>query len=187
MSRVTPFFKANRIKLKDKVSSQLPEFVRTNYPAFVEFVEAYYEYLDTQQVDILGAKDIDETLDQFITYFKSELATNFPFDANKTRERFLLKHVKDQYLAKGSEASYKLLFRILFGKEVYMDYPGKRMLRISDGKWKQDVSIFVRVDTGDPLTLVGKTVDIQHLKRFIELMLLKQQFLQHVLQLTLNK
>ncbi len=165
MTRVTPFFGNTRIKLSDKVASQLPEFIQANYPTFVAFLEAYYEYVDNQSIDLHKTKDIDEALDQFITYFKGELANNFPVNPNKDKERFLLKHVKDQYLAKGSEASYKLLFRILFGKEVYMDYPGKRMLRISDGRWKQDVSIFVRVDAGDPQSLVGKTVDIQTSKK----------------------
>ena len=165
MAKITPFFGTSRIKLSDKVAGQLPEFIQANYPTFVAFLEAYYEYMDNQAVDILAVKDIDDTLDDFITYFKSELATSFPYDSDKDRERFLLKHVKEQYLAKGSEASYKLLFRILFGKEVYMDYPGKRMLRISDGKWKQDVSIFVRVDAGDPKDLIGKTVDIQTSKK----------------------
>lgn len=165
MSKVTPFFGSTRIKLSDKVASQLPEFVQANYPTFVAFVEAYYEYMDKQSIDLMGTRDIDDSLDEFITYFKREVATSFPFDADKQRERFLLKHVKDQYLAKGSEASYKLLFRILFGKDVYMDYPGKRMLRISDGKWKQDVSIFVRVDAGNPRDLIGKTVDIQTSKK----------------------
>ena len=165
MTRVTPFFGKTRIKLSDKVASQLPEFIQANYPTFVAFLEAYYEYVDNQSIDLHKTKDIDEALDQFITYFKGELANNFPVNPNKDKERFLLKHVKDQYLAKGSEASYKLLFRILFGKEVYMDYPGKRMLRISDGRWKQDVSIFVRVDAGDPQSLVGKTVDIQTSKK----------------------
>ena len=165
MSRVTPFFGTTRIKLSDKVATQLPEFVQSNYPTFVSFLEAYYEYLDNQSIDLFKTKDIDESLDEFITYFKSELANNFPVDSDKSRERFLLKHVKDQYLAKGSEASYKLLFRMLFGKEVYMDYPGKRMLRISDGRWKQDVSIFVKVNDGDPQTLIGKTVDIQTSKK----------------------
>lgn len=173
MSKITPFFGSNRIRLSDKVASQLPEFIQANYPTFVAFMEAYYEYLDNQSIDILSVKDIDDTLDRFITNFKEELATSFPYDSDKERERFLLKHVKDQYLAKGSEASYKLLFRILFGKEVYMDYPGKRMLRISDGKWKQDVSIFVRVDAGDPTTLIGKTVDIQTSKKIYRTDLVK--------------
>ena len=150
-----------RVQLKDKVASHLPEFVREQYPTFVAFVEAYYEFLDNNQVDINKIRDIDETLDEFVKYFKAELAHNYPVSSNLDTERFLLKHIKDQYLAKGSEASYKLLFRLLYGKDVYMDYPGKQMLRVSDGRWQQDISLFVRVDVGDPISLIGKTIDIQ--------------------------
>jgi hypothetical protein len=153
-------FKA-RVQLKDLVASQLPEFVRSQYPTFVAFVEAYYEYLDKNSVDLEKLRDIDDTLDDFIKYFKAELAHNYPITSDTQTERYLLKHVRDQYLAKGSEASYKLLFRLLFGKEVYMDYPGKQMLRVSDGRWQQDMSLFVRVDQGNPYDIIGKIVDVQ--------------------------
>ena len=155
----------NRTKISDIVASQLPEFVRAEYPTFVAFVEAYYEYLNNNYIDLKSVRDIDETLTDFIKYFKAELAHNYPVSASFDTERYLLKHIKDQYLAKGSEASYKLLFRLLYGKEVYMDYPGKQMLRVSAGQWQQDVSIFVRVDFGDPMTLIGKNISIQTTKK----------------------
>ena len=31
------------------VSQQVPEYVRAEYPLFVNFLEAYYEYLETKQ------------------------------------------------------------------------------------------------------------------------------------------
>ena len=151
-----------RVSLKNMAASQLPEFVRAEYPTFVAFIEAYYEYLDAQNVDMENVRDIDSTLDEYIKYFKAELAHNYPVVSTDTNtERFLLKHIKEQYLAKGSEASYKLLFRLLYGKDVFIDYPGRNMLRVSDGRWTQDVSIFVQVGQGDPNTLVGKTISIQ--------------------------
>jgi hypothetical protein len=150
-----------RVALKDLVASQTPEFIRAQYPTFVTFLEAYYEYLDNNSVDLKKIRDIDQTLDEFIKYFKAELAHNYPVNSNTETERYLLKHIRDQYLSKGSEASYKLLFRLLFSKDVYMDYPGKQMLRVSDGRWQQDVSLFVRVDTGNAFDLIGKIVDIQ--------------------------
>lgn len=160
----------NRVALKDLSASQLPEFVRAEYPTFVAFVEAYYEFLDNNSVDFKKIRDIDTTLTDFIKYFKAELAHNYPIvSTNYETERFLLKHIKDQYLAKGSEASYKLLFRLLFGKDVYMDYPGRQMLRVSDGRWTQDVSLFVRVDQGDPISLIGKTVIVQTSKKIYNL------------------
>lgn len=151
-----------RVGLKNLAAQQLPEFIRSEYPTFVAFVEAYYEFLDQQGVDLQSIRDIDTTLEDYIKFFKAELAHNYPVvstDANT--ERFLLKHIKEQYLAKGSEASYKLLFRLLYGKDVFIDYPGRQMLRVSDGRWTQDVSVFVRVAQGDPQKLVGKTISIQ--------------------------
>lgn len=151
-----------RIGLKDMVAQQLPEFVRAQYPTFVAFLEAYYEWMDQNEVDLTTIRDIDTTLNDFIKYFKAELAHNYPIvSTNYETERFLLKHIKEQYLAKGSESSYKLLFRLLFGKDVFIDYPGRQMLRISDGRWTQDVSLFVRVFQGNPEDIIGKVVTIQ--------------------------
>jgi hypothetical protein len=156
-----------RAKLKTLVASQLPEFIRAEYPTFVAFVEAYYDFLDKSNVDLSKIRDIDETLDEFVKYFKAELAHNYPLSDSVETEKYLLKNIKDQYLSKGSEASYKLLFRLLYGRDVYMDYPGKQMLRVSDGRWQQDVSLFVRVDIGDPSSLVGKSIDIQTSKKIV--------------------
>lgn len=147
-------------------AQQLPEFIRAQYPTFVAFVEAYYEYMESQTVSYKKLRDIDETLTDFIKHFKAEIAHNYPIvSSNYDTERFLLKHIKDQYLAKGSESSYKLLFRLLFGKDVYMDYPGQKMLRVSDGKWTQDVSLFVKVNQGDAMKMIGKTITIQTSKK----------------------
>ena len=158
----------SRTQLSSVVSRQIPEFIREDYPTFVTFVEAYYEYLQSQGVDLSTARDIDKTLDQFVLEFKKELAHNLPQISGD--ERFLLTHIKDQYLSKGSEASYKLLFRLLFGKKVELTYPGTQMLRASDGRWNQEISVFARVDFGDPTQIVGKLVDIQTSTRLIRVL-----------------
>jgi len=158
----------SRTQLSSVVSRQIPEFIREDYPTFVAFVEAYYEYLQEQGVDLSTARDIDKTLDEFVVEFKKELAHNLP--QIEGDERFLLTHIKDQYLSKGSEASYKLLFRLLFGKKVELTYPGTQMLRASDGRWNQEISVFAQVDFGDPQDIVGKLVDIQTSTRLIRVL-----------------
>jgi hypothetical protein len=158
----------SRTKLSSVVSRQIPEFIREDYPTFVAFVEAYYKYLQDQGVDLSTARDIDQTLEAFIIEFKKELAHNLP--AIQGDERFILTHIKDQYLSKGSEASYKLLFRLLFGKKVELTYPGTQMLRASDGRWNQEISIFAKVDFGNPQDIVGKLVDIQTATRLIRVL-----------------
>lgn len=148
-----------RPKLSRLVSSQLPEFIREDYGTFVSFLEAYYEFLQQNTLDDLYAvRDVDKTLDVFLDNFKSELARNFPKVVSDNR--FLLHRVKDYYRAKGSDASYKLLFKLLYGKEVELGYPGQQVLRASDGRWSQEVSIFVKIDTGKAEDIVNKKVDI---------------------------
>jgi hypothetical protein len=151
------------------VDRQLPEFVREDYPTFVAFVEAYYEYMVGQGVDISDLKDIDKTMDDFVQYFKNELAVNLPIVVQD--ERLLLQHIKDHYLAKGSEGSYKLLFRLLFGKNVELTYPGEQMLIPSDGRWNQEISVFVDVDYGDPEEVVGKLVEISSGDRVLSVLI----------------
>ena len=158
----------SRTQLSSVVSRQIPEFIREDYPTFVAFVEAYYQYLQQQGVDLSTARDIDQTLDKFIVEFKKELAHNLP--NTEGDERFILSHIKDQYLSKGSEASYKLLFRLLFGKKVELTYPGNEMFRASDGRWNQEISVFAKVDFGDPEDIVGKLVDIQTSSRLIRVL-----------------
>jgi hypothetical protein len=158
----------SRTQLSSVVSRQIPEFIREDYPTFVAFVEAYYKYLQDEGVDLSTARDIDQTLEEFVIEFKKELAHNLP--QIQGDERFILAHIKDQYLAKGSEASYKFLFRLLFGKKVELTYPGTQMLRASDGRWNQEISVFAKVDFGDPTSIVGKLVDIQTATRLIRVL-----------------
>jgi hypothetical protein len=171
MSHTSPV----RTPIASVVKRQLPEFIREDYPTFVAFVEAYYEYLQTQGVDLSKFRDIDQTLESFIEHFRKELAYNLPIVVED--ERFLLSHVKDQYLAKGSEASYKLLFKLLYGKNVELLYPGQQMLIASDGRWNQEISIFAQVDYGDPDEIIGKLVDIQTSGRILRVLVDKKESL----------
>ena len=159
------------------IPNQVPEFVRADYPTFVAFVEAYYEYLDQQGVDLRSVRDLDETLDNFILYFKKELAVHLPQDIS-VDEKFLLQHIKDQYLAKGSEGSFKLLFRLLYNKPVQVQYPNRQMLRASDGRWQQEISMFVKVSLGDPSLIDGKLVDVIKPNRVIRVLIDRRQYVE---------
>ena len=165
---------AQRPKLSKLVASQLPEFIREDYPTFVAFLEAYYEYLEQNDMDMYKVRDIDTTLDSFIEYLKDELAPA-AFASPQGDKRFLLSNIKDAHLAKGSEASYKLLFRLLFNKNVTVQYPGRQILRASDGKWNQDVSVFAKVNAGNPNDIVGRLVEVVTPNRIIRVLVDRRQ------------
>lgn len=148
-------------KLSILVANQLPEHIRTDYTTFVAFLEAYYEYLEQDQQsqellqNALQYSDIDDTIDSFIQYFLKEYCYNLPLDAT-TNKRFLIKQINQLYNTKGSEKSYELLFQLIFGKKPDFIYPSTQVLRASDGKWVQPVSIFVKTIQGDPNSIVNK-------------------------------
>jgi hypothetical protein len=166
-----------RSKLSSLVSGQVPEFVREDNQTFVAFLQAYYQYLETTSPDLRDLRDLDTTLDSFIQHFRNEVGLNLPTQINGNA-RFLLQRIKDQYLAKGSESSYKLLFRLLFDKEVSIEYPSKQVFRVSDGKWNQDVSIIAKVTSGHPDQIVGKLVDVITPTKIIRVQVDRRQYIE---------
>jgi len=150
------------INLKNIVSKQVPEFVKSNYPAFVEFLKAYYEYMQENYSsrNLEELRDIDDTLDEFVEYFRRELnifgGNEWPY----IDERLFLRKIKPLLRAKGTEASYKFLFKILYNKVADISYPWDSVLKASDGRWNQDMSLFVDVATGSASNLVGNRIKI---------------------------
>jgi hypothetical protein len=163
------------INLNTIVSKQIPEFIRDDYPTFVAFIEAYYEYMDkktftvgasgptylggNQQRNLEAITNIDETLDEYIQFFKNELDI-FGENYDYIDQRLFLRKVKELFVAKGVESSYKFLLKLLFNKTAEISYPWDSVLKASDGKWQQEMSVFVDFSAGTPTLLPGNRVNI---------------------------
>jgi hypothetical protein len=151
-------------KISTLLPSQLSEYVTEQYPKFVRFLEVYYQYLEQtgQPIDILinqqGYDDIDRTLTDFVPFFKKQYAEFFP-DIALVDKRLLIKHIKDFYLAKGSEQAFKMFFQMVYGIKISMIYPSEKILRASDGNWLKKIVIRVSKLTGDPLLITGHAFD----------------------------
>ena len=97
--------------------------VRDNFPIVLDFLQAYYAWMETSGEPISGIfslldnRDIDSTLNGFLSYFRYEFLPNIPATIIADPKK-LLKHAKDFYLARGSEKSFALLFRILYNDSV---------------------------------------------------------------------
>lgn len=151
-------------KVKAKVSAvvnkQLPEFVREDHPYFINFLEAYYEWLETnyRPRDLENVSNIDSTLDEYVEYFADQFMALMPKSMAADR-RLILQHAKELYLAKGTPKSYELLFRLMFNEvpqQIY--YPKVDMLRASDGKWDQSTIIRGYDTAGDSFDIVGELI-----------------------------
>lgn len=135
------------------VNRQVPEFVREEYPLFIAFLEAYYEFLENKQgsqkndltkiaKDIRDLPDVDSSIDDFESNFFNTYAKFVPKDV-AVDKAFIIKNILPLYLSKGSEKSFKLLFRMMFGSELEVKYPKAEVLRASDGKWSVEKALKV--------------------------------------------
>ena len=149
-------------KISNLVEHQFPAFYREDGPQFIQFVKTYYEWLEQENNSLNRSRnffenrDIDETIDDFLIFFVKKYLYGIPFDVI-INKRFLLKHVLDVYRSKGSIQAYKLLFKLIYDKEVDVYIPGRDLLRASDGTWVEPRYIEVS-DNGKLKTLLGKTI-----------------------------
>jgi len=136
------------------INRQLPEFIREEYPLFQSFLEAYFEFLENKQgsekndlttkaKELRTISDVDESLVDFENNFLETYAQFFPKNTSVTKE-LLLKNVMPFYLSKGSEKSFKFLFRSLFNQEIEFKRISDNIIRASDGDWIKESKL--RID-----------------------------------------
>jgi hypothetical protein len=151
-------------KISALVQDQFPEFVTEEGPKLIAFTKAYYEWMEQSgnladaSKNILSYQDIDTTLDQYLQYFKTEILKNIP-DNTIVDKKLLAKHITDLYRSKGSEKSFKFLFRALYNEDIDIYYPGDYVLRTSDGRWQQDTVVRVTgLTLQEAETLAGQLI-----------------------------
>jgi len=149
------------------INRQVPEFVREEYPVFISFLEAYYEFLENKQgtkkndlltkaKELKDISDVDISIEDFEEQFLNTYASYLPKDS-QVDKALLIKNVLPLYLAKGNEKSFKLLFRMLFNDEVDIILPKNNVLKASDGKWTVDNILRIETDVRSVYTATGNT------------------------------
>ena len=140
-------------KIKNLIKNQVPEFVKDQHPLFVDLIVAYYEWLSQNEGIFVKSLqennpnkfvDIDETVEDFFSSFIKAYLNEFPLQlileekgGIKLDIRKAIKNFKKFYNSKGTEKSYRFLFRILYNSEIEIYYPKNDVLNLSGGKWTQ--------------------------------------------------
>lgn len=143
--------------------SIIPNFILEDHPGFVDFIEAYYEWLENEGGALYQINqhkeniDIDTTTDLFIESFRKTFLVNFPQNT-AADQKTLIKNVLEYYRARGTEKSFRLFFRILFNQECDFYYPREDILRVSDGKWIQKKTLRVTAISGNQFNFSGKRI-----------------------------
>ena len=104
-------------------------------------------------------QDIDKAPSGFVELFRKEFLDGVPKGSLGSKAN-LLKHIKDFYRAKGNEASFQFIFRLLYGKEdVSFYYPSTDIMRLSDGRWTLNKTLKIDRDQANNFaSFEGRTI-----------------------------
>lgn len=106
--------------------------------------------------NLFQIRDIDTTLDDFILHFKEKYLKNIQFDI-ATNKQLLVKNSFDLYRSKGTERGIDLFFKLVYGINAEVYYPGDDLLRPSDGVWTKPRYLEV-TDTKRCIDYVGRQI-----------------------------
>lgn len=144
------------------VQTHFPQFYNEDGETFVEFVKEYYRWLESSNNatyfsrNLLEFRDIDSTIDEFLVHFKNKYLAEAPVFYNKTRSN--VKHALDFYRSKGTERGTKLVFQEVWGlSDVDIYFPGKDVIRASDGEWYVPVYLEVSISQ-KTMNFIGKQI-----------------------------
>jgi len=99
-------------------------------------------------------------LKEFFTKTKKQISPGFENRKlyEGVNENIFVKQVKDFYSSKGSEQSYEILFRALYGKDVELIRPSDQLFIPSDAGYRVTNDLVVETVSGNPELLVNKTL-----------------------------
>jgi hypothetical protein len=150
-------------RLSSSISSQLASNIRQNYPRFVEFLSAYYEWLENPDNPYyhirnhLSFLDFEKSLEVYVDQMKKEYLVNIPESILGNPELFV-KYAKQFNLSIGSKKSFNFVFNMLYGEDVEISYPKDDILRVSDGKWVSDEFKLYVTSEYDPELFLNRKV-----------------------------
>ena len=148
----------NNEKLSILVGEQLPDYVQADHQTFREFLEVYYEYMESTDnpyyalANLLEYRDSDKTTDALLKrYFRHDHLHNFSLNYlnENTHVSNLVKNLTDVYKHKGDEQAIRALWRALFNEEVEFYYPKKDMLLLNETDFKEINSLRIGSAAGD--------------------------------------
>jgi hypothetical protein len=147
-----------------QIEKQFPVLFREDGAELVELVKYYYEFLEeTSNQSIYNNRrlfeyrDIDNTLENMVIYFKNKYMKDLPLSSDTTR--FVVKNILDLYRRRGTTEGIELFFRLFYSETIDIYYPSEAILKPSSSNWNDGVFLQLYPTDIEPLgNLANKTV-----------------------------
>lgn len=151
---------------QNRIPDVIPAKIAESSGNFVELLKKYYEFMNQEGMpsylinNSLMLRDFRETSEEYLNLLFREFGSSYSIN-NQANVDNILSNLDKIYAAKGSVDSIKVLFRVLFGEEVEVEFPKELILKPSDGNWLSDYSVMMRVIAGDPNKILGEYVEVE--------------------------
>ena len=139
---------------KSIVSEVLPENFRADYPNLIQFLEAYFEHLDSADnfggviEELQTIRDIEDAKLEYLDLLFDEIGLGVS-QATFTTPREVIRNFGNFFRVKGSEYSIHGFFRAFFNEEVEIIHPkdslfivGSSTVGTEDAKKLQDGKLY---------------------------------------------
>lgn len=147
-----------------QIEKQFPALFREDGVELVELVKYYYKFLEeTTNQSIYNNRrmfeyrDIDNTLEKFVLFFKNKYMQGLPFEGDATR--FAVKNILDLYRRRGTREGVELFFRLFYEESIEIYYPAEAILKPSSSTWNERAFLqLYPVELDSLRDLSGRTV-----------------------------
>jgi hypothetical protein len=82
-------------------------------------------------------RDVDNTLDDMVIFFKNKYMKDLPLDGSNTR--FIIKNILDLYRRRGTSEGVELFFRLFYNEKSSIYYPSEAILKPSTSSWNTGI------------------------------------------------
>ena len=159
----------NKPNIKTIVDSIAPDHLVANYPRLIEFVKAYFEFLETSnksayyQNTLPDQRSVHYQESQFLAQIQKELGIFVP-NIYASDAKIFYDKISELWKSKGSEESIKTFFQLFLDDVVEITYPWDSVLIPSDGRWVKDSILRITMKEYAPglkrnaFDFVGKTI-----------------------------
>jgi len=153
-----------------RIQEVLPEHFRQDYPAFITFLEKYYEWIESEEspaelIDhLFETKDIVETDLSLLSFLEDELLLGESYFQGFADKRGAAQIASNLYKSKGSKLAIQQFFRSFFGEDPDVEYTKDKIFLlnnseigplsnrfITDDKLYQTFAILIKI--GIPITV----------------------------------
>lgn len=130
------------------IIDKIPDFIKLNFKEFNLFLNHFYEFLEQygNPLEVLETfyekTESNNQEDDFIDKILYELGFDIQNLELKISKKELILHLRNFYLNKGNENSFKFLFKLLYNSNINISYPRKQLFKLSDSTYSGRYFIF---------------------------------------------